>query len=172
MARCCNSLQELHLNQCSAFSDARLALVLSACPELADLRLVHCGGFKGEAFTGLRCSVQRLEMDACQALTNEGLSTALSSCPQLAEFGLLTREGDACFAQGLERAAKFCGGLRKLELHGCGIREVTLLRFSASCPALNDVSISNEPCITDRGLADFFSGLVHLDVVNLDNTAC
>lgn len=169
VACCCLNLQELHLNHCSAFSDVGLALVLRGCVELVDLRLVQCGGFRGEAFTGLCCSIQKLQMDMCEALTNEGLLAALRACPRLAEFGLLTRRFDACFAQSLEGAAKSCAGLIKLTLQGCGIRDETLLRFAASCPALKDVSISGEHCITDRGLADLFSGLAHLDAVNLHN---
>jgi hypothetical protein len=76
---------------------------------------------------------------------------------------------DVSFAQGLERAAKFCSRLTKLKLHSCGIRDQTLHCFAASCPALNDVSIAYEHSITDRGLADFFSGLAHLDTVTLNN---
>lgn len=121
------------------------------------------------AFTSLCCGIQKLEMDTCQSVTNEGLTAALSACSCLAEFGLMMRQGVASFAESLEGAAKLCTKLTKLKLHVCGVRDETLVRFAASCPALIHVSISSEPGITDRGLADFFSALAHLDTVNLTN---
>jgi hypothetical protein len=170
MAGCCRGLHELRLEACPAFSDEGLNLVLRACSELSCLRLVHCGGFGGKAFTGLSCSIRELELDSCRGLTNKGLFAAVRACPALEDLSLVTKkEANTVFAQGLEKSARLCGRLTKLKLHNCGIRDETLRSFAMSCPALIDVYLSCEHGMSEEGMAAFFLRLINLEKVTLNN---
>ncbi|GAQ89348.1 F-box/RNI-like superfamily protein [Klebsormidium nitens] len=166
LAQSCGCLRELRLKYCS-LSDAGLAAVLRGCPELLVLGLAHSEGFSGEAFSGLCCKLEKLELNVCEGLTNEGLVVAAAACSGLKDFGIYTAQPNRSLEQGVEAFSKACPGLKVFAVHACRLTDEALQRIAARCPLIQQISVTCEYYITDRGLDAFLALLPRVHTVTL-----
>lgn len=169
----CPKLQYMMLKYCLKVSDGGLATVLEGCKELRILRLLYCGEFTGAAFKGVRCTgLESIELDHCYYLSCEGLKAIGPACPNLSDLSVtLWKENGGGRAPGSEEIASLCPRLAKLAVKTCGVTDTTLQKFAAGCPLLTELSITEEPRITDAGVAALRLRLPRLEMLRLHDNS-
>lgn len=167
----CRNLRCLRIWYCLGVSNAGLATVLKGCKSLQILWVIHSRTFTGAAFRGIQyCrGLERIKFDHCHDLTREGLAAVAAACPNLSHLNVTMKEyyGGADLAAGFEKIASSCPRLVTLFVQACGITDTTLRSFAVGCPLLSGVYITEEPGITDAGVAAIRLGLPRLEILKL-----
>ncbi|KAF8308478.1 RNI-like protein, partial [Clavulina sp. PMI_390] len=142
----CVRLERLTLGNCVTLSDASLAPLFSACPQLVAVDLNNVPNVTDESIIALAThSVHKLQ------------GVNLTKCARITDEGILA----------LARASPL---LRRIKLHGLVLlTEESVVALAHGCPLLLELDLTNCDKLTDRAIREVWLHLHHLRELQLNH---
>ncbi|MCL7027305.1 hypothetical protein MKW94_024992 [Papaver nudicaule] len=126
LAKCCSSLETVHLPRCCSITDSGLGSLIRNCRELRILDIDYCNSITGTGFMGCARTLTHLYASVCK-LTPEGINAVVSGGGLRYLYLRMISRGDDVVEVEEE----------------CTINTEAVITISIGCPLLKELSLPN-----------------------------
>ena len=148
----CTSLTKIDLTECTV-SDAGLAELVRACPDLLPDKIHVQNGIKGDQFllavAERHPTIEHLDVSGCKAVTDIGLEALARQCTGLTDIDIC----GCCFTEaGLLTLLSSAKNLRRLRMDARGeLSDSVFSGLAAGCPELERVELVEGTASSQEG---------------------